>query len=50
MSEVGHNSIAKDQLKAIIERIERMEEEGLVGPPNHVGRREVLRDENGNPL
>jgi len=27
-----------------------MEEQGLVGPPNHVGRREVLRDENGNPL
>jgi S-DNA-T family DNA segregation ATPase FtsK/SpoIIIE len=27
-----------------------MEEQGLVGAPNHVGRREVLRDENGNPL
>jgi S-DNA-T family DNA segregation ATPase FtsK/SpoIIIE len=27
-----------------------MEEEGMVGPPNHVGRREVLRDEMGNPV
>ena len=39
---VGYNSAAR--------LIEKMEEEGLVGPPNHVGRREVLRDENGNPL
>ena len=39
---VGYNSAAR--------LIERMEEEGLVGPPNHVGRREVLRDENGNPI
>ena len=39
---VGYNSAAR--------LIERMEEEGMVGPPNHVGRREVLRDENGNPL
>ncbi|MEJ7932658.1 DNA translocase FtsK 4TM domain-containing protein [Sphingobium sp. AN558] len=39
---VGYNSAAR--------LIERMEEEGLVGAPNHVGRREVLRDENGNPL
>jgi S-DNA-T family DNA segregation ATPase FtsK/SpoIIIE len=38
---VGYNSAAR--------LIERMEEEGLVGPPNHVGRREVLRDEMGNP-
>jgi len=38
---IGYNSAAR--------LIERMEEEGLVGPPNHVGRREVLRDENGNP-
>ncbi|PZU57146.1 MAG: cell division protein FtsK [Sphingobium sp.] len=36
---VGYNSAAR--------LIERMEEEGLVGAPNHVGRREVLRDENG---
>jgi S-DNA-T family DNA segregation ATPase FtsK/SpoIIIE len=36
---VGYNSAAR--------LIERMEQEGLVGPPNHVGRREVLRDENG---
>ncbi|MDE2096829.1 MAG: DUF2312 domain-containing protein [Patescibacteria group bacterium] len=27
MAEIGHNSIAKDQLKAIVERIERLEEE-----------------------
>ncbi|EPR19019.1 cell division protein FtsK [Sphingobium indicum IP26] len=39
---VGYNSAAR--------LIEQMEEQGLVGPPNHVGRREVLRDENGNPL
>jgi len=26
-AQVGHNSVAKDQLKAIIERIERIEEE-----------------------
>ena len=38
---IGYNSAAR--------LIERMEEEGLVGAPNHVGRREVLRDENGNP-
>jgi S-DNA-T family DNA segregation ATPase FtsK/SpoIIIE len=29
--------------------IERMEDEGMVGAPNHVGRRDVLRDEMGNP-
>ncbi|MEJ7926187.1 DNA translocase FtsK 4TM domain-containing protein [Sphingobium sp. AN641] len=39
---IGYNSAAR--------LIERMEEDGLVGAPNHVGRREVLRDENGNPL
>ena len=39
---VGYNSAAR--------LIERMENEGLVGAPNHVGRREVLRDENGNPV
>jgi len=38
---IGYNSAAR--------LIERMEEEGLVGAPNHVGRREVLRDEMGNP-
>ena len=30
--------------------IEAMERESIVGPPNHVGRREVLRDEAGRPL
>ncbi|HEX7781734.1 MAG TPA: DNA translocase FtsK 4TM domain-containing protein [Sphingobium sp.] len=39
---VGYNSAAR--------LIERMEEEGLVGAPNHVGRREVLRDENGQAV
>lgn len=39
---IGYNSAAR--------LIEQMEEQGLVGPPNHVGRREVLRDESGNPL
>jgi len=27
-----------------------MESEGLVGPANHVGRRDVYRDKDGNPL
>lgn len=27
MSEIGHNSVAGDQLKSIVERIERLEEE-----------------------
>ncbi|HEX7820108.1 MAG TPA: DNA translocase FtsK 4TM domain-containing protein [Sphingobium sp.] len=39
---VGYNSAAR--------LIEKMEEEGLVGPPNHVGRRDVLRDENGHMI
>lgn len=39
---IGYNSAAR--------LIEKMEEDGFVGAPNHVGRREVLRDENGNPL
>ena len=30
--------------------IEGMERENIVGPPNHVGRREVLRDEAGRTL
>ena len=39
---VGYNTAAK--------WIERMEEEGLVGPANHVGRREIYRDSDGNVL
>lgn len=39
---VGYNTAAK--------WIERMEEDGLVGPANHVGRREIYRDREGNPL
>jgi len=39
---VGYNTAAK--------WIERMESEGLVGPANHVGRREIYRDRDGNPL
>ena len=39
---VGYNTAAK--------WIERMEGEGLVGPANHVGRREVYRDRDGSPL
>ena len=38
---IGYNSAAR--------LIERMEDEGMVGAPNHVGRRDVLRDEMGNP-
>jgi S-DNA-T family DNA segregation ATPase FtsK/SpoIIIE len=39
---VGYNTAAK--------WIERMEEDGLVGPANHVGRREIYRDRDGNVL
>ena len=39
---VGYNTAAK--------WIERMESEGLVGPANHVGRREIFRDQDGNPM
>ncbi len=39
---VGYNTAAK--------WIERMEADGLVGPANHVGRREVFRDQDGNPV
>ncbi len=39
---VGYNTAAK--------WIERMEGEGLVGPANHVGRREIYRDQDGNPI
>ena len=39
---VGYNTAAK--------WIERMESEGLVGPANHVGRREIYRDRDGNVL
>jgi S-DNA-T family DNA segregation ATPase FtsK/SpoIIIE len=39
---VGYNTAAK--------WIERMEDDGLVGPANHVGRREIYRDRDGNPL
>jgi len=39
---VGYNSAAR--------LIERMEREGLVSKPDHVGRREVLMDTDGRPL
>jgi S-DNA-T family DNA segregation ATPase FtsK/SpoIIIE len=39
---VGYNTAAK--------WIERMEHDGFVGPANHVGRREIYRDRDGNPL
>jgi len=39
---VGYNSAAR--------LIERMEKDGLVGMPDHVGRREVLIDQDGHPI
>jgi S-DNA-T family DNA segregation ATPase FtsK/SpoIIIE len=39
---VGYNTAAK--------WVERMEADGFVGPANHVGRREIYRDRDGNPL
>ncbi|HEY0269432.1 MAG TPA: DNA translocase FtsK 4TM domain-containing protein [Sphingomonas sp.] len=39
---IGYNSAAR--------LIERMEKEGKVGPPDHVGRREVLLDRDGQPI
>jgi S-DNA-T family DNA segregation ATPase FtsK/SpoIIIE len=39
---VGYNSAAR--------LIERMEKDGKVGQPDHVGRREVLMDTDGHPL
>ncbi len=39
---VGYNTAAK--------WVERMEGDGFVGPANHVGRRDIYRDKDGNPL
>ena len=39
---VGYNTASK--------WIERMEADGLVGPSNHVGRRDIYRDRDGNVL
>ncbi len=39
---VGYNTASK--------WVERMEADGFVGPANHVGRRDIYRDENGSPL
>ncbi|RYY05185.1 MAG: DNA translocase FtsK, partial [Alphaproteobacteria bacterium] len=39
---IGYNSAAR--------LIERMEKDGIVGRPDHVGRREVLRDTEGHAI
>jgi S-DNA-T family DNA segregation ATPase FtsK/SpoIIIE len=39
---IGYNSAAR--------LIDRMEEDGFITAPNHIGRREVLRDRNGEPI
>ncbi len=39
---VGYNNASK--------WVERMEADGFVGPANHVGRRDIYRDKDGNPL
>lgn len=39
---IGYNSAAR--------LIEKMEKDGIVGRPDHVGRREVLRDTEGHPI
>ncbi len=39
---IGYNSAAR--------LIDRMEEDGYITAPNHIGRREVLRDRNGDPI
>ncbi|PHR19223.1 MAG: cell division protein FtsK [Sphingopyxis sp.] len=39
---IGYNTAARI--------VDRMEEDDFVSPPNHIGRREVLRDQNGEPL
>jgi DNA segregation ATPase FtsK/SpoIIIE, S-DNA-T family len=39
---IGYNSAAR--------LIDRMEEDGFVSAPNHIGRREVLRDQHGDPV
>ncbi len=39
---VGYNTASK--------WVERMEKDGFLGPANHVGRREIYRDSDGNPL
>ncbi len=38
---IGYNTAAR--------HIDRMEQDGIVSPPNHLGRREVLRDRTGKP-
>ncbi|QJB69124.1 DNA translocase FtsK [Parasphingorhabdus halotolerans] len=39
---IGYNTAARI--------IDRMEEDGFISPPNHIGRREVLRDQNGEVI
>jgi DNA segregation ATPase FtsK/SpoIIIE, S-DNA-T family len=39
---IGYNTAAR--------HIDRMEKDGFISSPNHIGRREVYRDPNGDPL
>lgn len=47
MTEIGHNSVAKDQIKSIVERVERLEEDKAAIASDI---REVYLEAKGNGL